>query len=75
MKRLFEALEKEDKLNNIKSDSASGLHIFRHLFGSEFAEKNGNIKILQDLLGHSVITTTMIYSKVGEKAKKEASLC
>jgi len=72
VKKLFETLEKEDILNNIKSDSASGLHIFRHLFGSEFAAKNGNMKILQDLLGHSVITTTMIYSDVGERSKQEA---
>lgn len=51
----------------------SGLHIFRHHFGSEFAEKDGsNIKILQDLLGHSVITTTMIYSNVREGAKEDA---
>jgi len=49
-----------------------GLHIFRHEFGSSFAEKNGNIKLLQELLGHSDISTTMIYSSVGEKAKEKA---
>jgi integrase len=49
-----------------------GLHIFRHHFGSKFAENNGNIKILQDLLGHSIITTTMVYSSTGEDAKEDA---
>lgn len=49
-----------------------GLHIFRHEFGSSFAEKNGNIKLLQELLGHSDISTTMIYSSVGERAKEKA---
>jgi len=49
-----------------------GLHIFRHHFGSSFAENDGNIKILQDLLGHYSINTTMIYSNTGEDAKKRA---
>jgi len=49
-----------------------GLHIFRHHFGATFAANNGNMKILQDLLGHSLITTTMTYSAVGEDAKKNA---
>jgi site-specific recombinase XerD len=56
----------------IKED-IKGLHIFRHFFGNEFAEKNGNIKLLQDLLGHSVITTTMIYSETQERAKQKAA--
>jgi len=53
-------------------EDKQGLHIFRHHFGSNFAETNGNMKILQDLLGHSVITTTMIYSGVEESAKEVA---
>ncbi len=53
-------------------EDKKGLHIFRHHFGSSFAENNGNMKILQDLLGHSVITTTMTYSAVGESAKENA---
>ncbi|MDF1876067.1 site-specific integrase [Sulfurimonas sp. SAG-AH-194-I05] len=53
-------------------EKKSGLHIFRHHFASSFAEKNGNIKLLQDMLGHSNITTTMIYSDVREVAKIDA---
>ncbi|WP_457750300.1 tyrosine-type recombinase/integrase [Sulfurimonas sp.] len=68
VKKLFEKLKEEGSIDK----EIKGLHIFRHLFGSEFAEKNGNMKILQDLLGHSVITTTMIYSDVGEKSKQKA---
>jgi len=49
-----------------------GLHIFRHHFGSNFAAKDGNMKILQDLLGHSSTATTMIYSATGEGAKERA---
>ena len=49
-----------------------GLHIFRHHFGSKFAADNGNMKILQDLLGHTSSATTMIYSSTGEEAKEKA---
>lgn len=49
-----------------------GLHIFRHRFGENFACKNGNIKVLKDLLGHSSMETTMIYSHIGEKTKRDA---
>ncbi len=53
-------------------EKSKGLHAFRHEFGSNFASKNGNIKVLQELLGHYSINTTMIYSTVGEKAKEDA---
>jgi len=72
VKKIFNALEAKDRKNGVHEDAAKGLHIFRHLFGSEFAEENGNIKILQDLLGHSTINTTMIYSSTREDAKREA---
>ena len=68
-KNLFKTVE---KIFKFIGEDKKGLHIFRHHFGSSFAENNGNMKILQDLLGHSVITTTMIYSGVGESAKERA---
>lgn len=49
-----------------------GLHVFRHYFGRNFAEKNGNMRLLQDLLGHYSSNTTMLYSNVGEDAKEGA---
>lgn len=56
--------------------SQFGLHIFRHHFGSSFASENGNIKVLQQLLGHSSIKTTMIYSEIddNELARHVSSL-
>lgn len=56
--------------------SQYGLHIFRHHFGSTFASENGNIKVLQQLLGHSSIKTTMIYSEIddNELARHVSSL-
>lgn len=46
--------------------SQHGLHIFRHHYGSRFASENGNIKALQQLLGHRSIETTMIYSEIDD---------
>ena len=37
-------------------------HGLRHTFGREFAEKTGNLKALQAILGHATSTTTDIYS-------------
>lgn len=51
-----------------------GLHIFRHDFGSTFASTNGNLKILQQLLGHSSIGVTMIYSQVDDDVVVDAVL-
>jgi site-specific recombinase XerD len=50
----------------------SGLHVLRHFFASRFVEGNANINILKELLGHSSISTTELYSHIGEKAKEEA---
>jgi integrase/recombinase XerD len=52
--------------------SQYGLHIFRHHFGSSFAAREGNIKALQQLLGHSNITTTMIYSQISDNELAKA---
>lgn len=45
-----------------------GLHIFRHHFASKVMEDKGDIKLLQELLGHSSVTTTMIYSDISEQS-------
>ena len=36
-------------------------HAFRHLFAKKFLEKNGDIALLADLLGHESLDTTKIY--------------
>ncbi|MDD0841497.1 phage integrase [Pseudomonas sp. Gutcm_11s] len=37
-------------------------HILRHTFASHFVMAGGDIRTLKDILGHSDITTTMIYA-------------
>lgn len=46
-------------------------HISRHTFGTEFLDRGGQLDTLQQLMGHSMITTTMQYTKVKEGRKRD----
>ena len=47
-------------------------HSFRHFFAIKFLERNKDIALLADLMGHSGVNTTMIYlRKSSEQQKKE----
>lgn len=45
-------------------------HSFRHLFAKEYMRKVGDISELADLLGHSRLETTWIYTKTTSEEKK-----
>ncbi len=47
-------------------------HSFRHLFGKEFAKRNGNLTLLADLMGHSSVATTQIYTRMSEREQRQA---
>ena len=50
-------------------------HIFRHTFATRFCENESNLKVIQDIMGHSTISTTMdIYAKATADQKR-ASIC
>lgn len=38
-----------------------GPHTLRHTFGTMYCREGGNIRVLQEILGHSDLETTMIY--------------
>lgn len=46
-------------------------HAFRHLFAKKFLEKNGDIAMLADLLGHESLDTTKIYLRKTSQEQKE----
>lgn len=54
---------------NIKKDMT--YHISRHTFATEFMDRGGQLDTLQQLLGHSMITTTMQYDKVKDERKRD----
>ena len=46
-------------------------HAFRHMFAIEFLKRNSDISLLADIMGHSGVNTTMIYTRrSGEEQKK-----
>lgn len=46
-------------------------HSFRHLFAKEYMRKIGDISELADLLGHSRLETTWIYTKTTSEEKRK----
>ncbi|WP_370819068.1 tyrosine-type recombinase/integrase [Roseburia intestinalis] len=48
-------------------------HDLRHTFASLLIEQDVSMKVVQELLGHSTITTSMdIYTHISDKKKEEA---
>lgn len=46
------------------------MHAGRHTFATVFLERGGSIQILMELLGHSKINTTMIYTHIVDKSRQ-----
>lgn len=46
-------------------------HAFRHFFAVNFLKNTGNVTLLADLLGHTNINTTMIYTRMSVQQQKD----
>jgi integrase len=69
----------EQYCNRVLKDIASELeikkkltnHVGRHTFATMFLESGGSVEVLQQIMGHSKIQTTMIYVHITDARKKE----
>lgn len=58
--------------NNAGIDKSIHFHSLRHSFASNLAQKGISLYIIKELLGHSSITTTEIYSHLNMDSLKDA---
>jgi|SRR6267143_6792285 len=61
-------------LMTVRPSGASGFHAFRHSVASFINAQTGNLKLAQNLLGHSTINMTAnVHTHVSRESEREAA--
>ena len=62
------------RVGNLSGMKDFHVHRLRHTFATRWAEAGGNLAVLQQILGHASILTTMRYSRPSDEAVKDEAL-
>ncbi len=71
---IYDAIEKAIESTGAVLPKGQNLHVLRHSFASHFVMRGGNILVLQKILGHSSVSTTMRYAHTSPEHLEEAML-
>jgi integrase len=70
--RIHKEWLKAKKTMGLEKDKNFVLHILRHTTATRMLDTTGNIAVVQKMLGHAKITTTMRYAHIADDKLLEA---